>query len=264
LNPTYPLIILAMLYRANRFKKTLAIAIKLRASLEGNQGLTLIECLVAILMVALLASAIAPALVVAVATRVQSQKSDQALKLAQSEIDRVRLAVEQGLDSQTNAEFFPPRVSTLADNAVQGYGPPSATVVASRSVLDNGTKTLGIKLNPPEAGNVVSQNCVQDNSCDFAVQIYRAQGLTRDPDVTFAMGVRVYDYNAVISNSANLDTEALSLAMTGGQGKRTERPLAALYTTIARGEDRASLCDLFNYTGANSSVTGETPDYCSN
>ena len=253
-----------MIYRANRFQKTVAIAIKLRSRLGTSQGLTLIECLVAILMVALLASAIAPALVIAVATRVQSQKSDQALKLAQGEIDRVRLAVEQGLDSQTNGAFFPPRVSTLADNAVQGYGPPSATVVANRSGLDNGTKTLGIKLNPAQAGNVVSQNCVQDSSCDFAVQIYRAQGLTGKPDTAFAMGVRVYDYNAVISNSTNLRTEALSLAMTGGQGKRAERPLAALYTTIASGEDKASLCDLFNYTGANSSVTGETPDYCSN
>lgn len=253
-----------MIYQANRFKKTVVVAINLRNRIGPSQGLTLIECLVAILMVALLASAIAPALVLAVATRVQSQKSDQALKLAQSEIDRVRLAVEQGLDSQTNGEFFPPRVSTLADKAVQGYGPPSATVVANRSGLDNGTKTLGIKLNPTQAGNVVSQDCVQDNSCDFAVQIYRAQGLTGKPDIAFAMGVRVYDYNAVISNSANLGTEALSLAMTSGQGKRSERPLAALYTTIASGEDKASLCDLFNYTGANSSVTGKIPTYCSN
>jgi prepilin-type N-terminal cleavage/methylation domain-containing protein len=250
-----------MTYLANCFNKTLATAIQLRRPSYQSQGLTLIECLVAILMVALLASAIAPALVVAVATRVQSQKSEQALKLAQSEIDRVRLAVEQGLDSQTNGEFFPPRVTTLADNAVQGYDPPD-TVVADRGQLDDGTKTLGVKLNPPEAGNLISQDCVQDNSCDFAVQIYRAQGLTDKPDVAFAMGVRVYEYNAVISNSANLDTEALSLAMTGGQGKRSERPLAALYTTIARGEDKASLCDLFNYTSTNTSVSGTTPTYC--
>lgn len=251
-----------MTYRANHFKESLAMAIQLRSRLGSSQGLTLIECLVAILMVALLASAIAPALVIAVATRVQSQKSEQALKLAQSEIDRVRLAVEQGLASQTNGEFFPPRVPNLADNAVQGYAAPSGTVVADRIQLDDGTKTLGIKLNPPEAGNVISQDCVEDNSCDFAVQIYRAQGLTRDPDLAFAMGVRVYDYNAVTSNSANLDTEALSLAMTGGQGKRSERPLATLYTTIARGEDKASLCDLFNYTSTNTSVTGTTPTYC--
>ena len=47
-------------------------------------------------MVALVASTIAPALVLSVATRVQSQKSEQALQLAQSEIDQVRLQVEPG------------------------------------------------------------------------------------------------------------------------------------------------------------------------
>ena len=243
-------------------------ALTIRARQKACQGLTLIECLVAILMVALLASAIAPALALAVATRVQSQKSEQAMKLAQTEIDRVRLLTEEGLAAQKSGESatafearkqayrdkFPPRVATLDNTAAENQPAPGNQVVNIRTSLTP-TNTLGIKLNPEEPGATTPTNCVSDGSCDFAVQIYRTRGYpdnATDVPSAFGMGVRVYDYRAVAnSNGSSLSKDQSSLALTSGEGERGRKPLAVIYTTIARGEKSNSLCDLITYTGGS-------------
>ena len=245
-----------------------SLMLTIRARRKACQGLTLIECLVAILMVALLASAIAPALALAVATRVQSQKADQAMKLAQTEIDRVRLLTEEGLAGQRPGESatafqaskqayldkFPSRVATLDNNAAKDQSAPGTQVVNNRASL-TATNTLGIKLNPTEPGATSNTNCVNDNSCDFAVQIYRTRGYpdnATDAPAAFGMGVRVYDYRAVTSG-ATLSTDPASLALSAGDGGRSQKPLAVLYTTIATGEKSNSFCDLITYTGGSSS-----------
>ena len=241
-------------------------ALIIRARQKACQGLTLIECLVAILMVALLASAIAPALALAVATRVQSQKSEQAIKLAQTEIDRVRLLTEEGLAAQKSGESdaafearkqaylakFPPRVATLDNTAAENQPAPGNQVVNIRTSLTP-TDTLGIKLNPDQPNATTPTNCVSDGSCDFAVQIYRTRGFpdnATDVPSAFGMGVRVYDYRAITSG-ANLSTDPASLALSAGDGGRSRKPLAGLYTTIAAGERQNSLCDLITYTGGS-------------
>jgi prepilin-type N-terminal cleavage/methylation domain-containing protein len=244
-----------------------ASLLTIRARQKACQGLTLIECLVAILMVALLASAIAPALAVAVATRVQSQKSEQALQLAQAEVDRVRRLTEEGFAGQKPGESaaafqarkqaylakFPPRVATLNNNVAKNQPAPGTQVVSMPTNLTP-TNTLGVKLNPAEPGATPTTNCVSDGSCDFAVQIYRTRGYpdnATDAPSAFGMGVRVYDYRAVTSG-ATLSTDPASLALSGGDGGRSRKPLAVLYTTIATGEKSNSLCDLITYTGGSS------------
>ena len=248
--------------------RQLAPALLLRARLRSPQGLTLIECLVAILMVALLASAIAPALALAVATRVQSQKSEQALQLAQTEIDRVRLLTERGQAADTLPDYlakFPPRVASLDNNQGATQPAPSDPVVGNRASL-TATNTLGIKINPAEPGTTLATNCVTDGSCDFAVQIYRTKGYPDDATVApsaFVMGVRVYDYGAVTSG-ATLSTNPASLVLSAGDGGRSRKPLAVLYTTIAAGEREQSLCDLIEYTNTYTTPQLPLPADCNN
>ncbi|MFZ4638916.1 MAG: prepilin-type N-terminal cleavage/methylation domain-containing protein [Nodosilinea sp.] len=238
-----------------------------RVRANPAQGLTLIECLVAIVMVALVASAIAPALVIAAATRVQSQKAEQALQLAQSEIDRVRLLTERGQATDVLKDYldkFPPRSASLADKDVKTMAAPGyGSVVDNRTTLTP-DKTLGIKLNSTTTVSNGAQVCKQD--CDFAVQIYRTKGYPDDAakvPAAFAMGVRVYSYEAVASGSgAALSTDPLSLGTTGGEGQRAKKPLAVLYTTIAIGENSTSLCDLITYTATNQGKTADKPTGC--
>jgi len=219
---------------------------------------------VAILMVALLASAIAPALALAVATRVQSQKSEQALQLAQTEIDRVRRLTERGQANETLPAYlaqFPPRVAGLdnTNQAARGQAAPGGQVEIDRVNLTTADKTLGIKLNPAETGTTLATDCRTDASCDFAVQIYRSKGYpdsaTQVPSA-FVMGVRVYDYGAVTSG-ATLSTDPASLALSAGDGGRSRKPLAVLYTTIAAGERDNSLCDLIRYADPDADVPAD-------
>lgn len=220
----------------NRFKRYFDWA-GVRTPAQGQQGLTLIECLVAIVIVGLVSSAIAPALVISVATRVQSQKAEQALELAQSEIDRVRQLVER---SEANTSNLPPAA------AVPGANPDSR--VAEVAGPDYGT--------PVAAPTTAFQTRPVDlNGNQFAVQVYRTPGkFVGDVPVTFGMGVRVYDLDAVLNGTGSLDKNPAALRMVDGVGQRGRRPLVALYTNVTVGEEGNSLCQYIQHLNSTASV----------
>jgi prepilin-type N-terminal cleavage/methylation domain-containing protein len=57
---------------------------------ETQSGFTIIECLLAIILVSILLTAIAPVIALSVATRVQARRVEQATQAAKSYIDGVR------------------------------------------------------------------------------------------------------------------------------------------------------------------------------
>ncbi len=68
---------------------------------DSERGLTLMEVLVAVLMVSAVLVAITPPIFLTVATRVQNRKAEQALQLANGEIDQVRVLVQEGITGRT-------------------------------------------------------------------------------------------------------------------------------------------------------------------
>jgi prepilin-type N-terminal cleavage/methylation domain-containing protein len=208
-----------------------------------SDGLTLIECLVAIVMVGLIGSAIAPALLISVATRVQSQKAEQALELAQSEIDQVRQLMERG-----EAFASTPTLTNL---------PPSATFTGTYTTDNLVANVAGPTYGAPVANPTTAfqTRAVELNGERFAVQVYRTPGkFVGSVPVTFNLGVRVYDYDAVVATgSGNLDKDPAALRMVGTQGQRTARPLAVLYTT-ATASDGATLCNYIQHLSTTASV----------
>ena len=206
-----------------------------------SAGLTLIECLVAIVMVGLIGSAIAPALLISVATRVQSQKAEQALELAQSEIDKVRQIMERGEYKDENGTSTLPAKALDADNDVAKVDPPD-----QGEPLDPGDYDYY-----PEA---LQTKEVELNGERFAVQVYRTPGKPVDDGVpvTFNLGVRVYDYDAVV-NSDSLQTKPAALSMVSSQGQRTDSPLVALYTTVTA-SDGATLCSYIQHLDTDAQV----------
>ena len=202
-----------------------------------SAGLTLIECLVAIVMVGLIGSAIAPALLISVATRVQSQKAEQALELAQSEIDKVRQIMERSEYKDENGTSTLPAKALDADNDVAKVDPPD-----QGEPLDPGDYDYY-----PEA---LQTKEVELNGERFAVQVYRTPGkfVEDGVPVTFNLGVRVYDYDAVV-NSDSLQTKPAALSMVSSQGQRTDSPLVALYTTVTA-SDGATLCSYIQHLNA--------------
>jgi prepilin-type N-terminal cleavage/methylation domain-containing protein len=208
-----------------------------RSPAQGQQGLTLIECLVAIIIVGLVSSAIAPALVISVATRVQSQKAEQALELAQSEIDRVRLLVER---SEANVGNLPPAA------AIAGPNPDSR-------VAEVDGPDFGAPVAVP--ATAFQTRAAELNGNQFAVQVYRTPGtFVGNAPVTFGMGVRVYDREAVLNGVGRLDNDPAALRMVDGVGQRGRRPLAALYTNVTVGEGGTSLCQYIQSLNAAAPV----------
>jgi type II secretory pathway pseudopilin PulG len=179
-------------------------------------------------MVGLISSAIAPALVISVATRVQSQKAEQALEIAQSEIDQVRLLVERNTATLAN---LPDAVDGVVNSEVASFGGPNyGAPIVNPAVRPTALQTREVSLGT--------------DSNQFAVQVYRTGDNAVLP-VTFSVGVRVYDLDAVLEGTGNLSTDPASLSMVGGVGDRASRPLVALYTNITAAETGSSLCSYF-------------------
>ncbi|MGD1862431.1 MAG: hypothetical protein ACFB0E_20985 [Leptolyngbyaceae cyanobacterium] len=200
---------------------------------SNNSGLTLVECVMAIVVVGLTGAAIAPMMVVSVATRVQSQRAEQALELAQSEIDRVRIQFEQN-----NLNNLPQTVTIASNRAPDVNGPSSTTDTASTLRL--------VDIN-------------NDGTNDFVVQSYLVEK-TGAAD-TYEMGVRVYDFDAVANNtSGTMATDEARLGMTDNTGERAEKPISALYTNVALTDNTEPLCNWINYTDA--SGTAPKPATC--
>ena len=202
-------------------------------SATPEAGLTLIECIMAIVVVGIVGAAIAPMLVISVATRINSQKSEQALQLAQSEVDRIRVLVERG---ESNTAVLPPNTGDAT----------AVTAVAAPNTLE---PTLAAVNAVNEAREVDLDG---DNEADFALQSYTTNQLTNSDGVpqAFDLGVRVYDIQAFTSGQT-LDTEQASLALTSGSADRRQKPLAVLSTTVAFSESGQSFCNYIEFADSS-------------
>ena len=209
-------------------------------SANNERGLTLIECLVAIALMGLTAATIAPVMIFSVATRVQSQKAEQALQLAQGEVEKIRLMVSRGGDYSTELAEYP--VTTAG--SVSDTGPPTSSQANLSSTTTNIAKDINID---------------SDDDNEFAIQVFRSAGVQpagSPVPIAFEIGVRVYDARAMQNNSANLQTEAASLGFTSGEGNRGTRPLAVLYADIFQGDRNDALCEYRQYLDSTASTTG--------
>ena len=211
----------------------------------SEKGLTLIECLVAIVVIAVTTAAIGPVLLFSVATRVQNQRTAQAVQLAQAEIDKVRLTVEQGGD-------YAPRLKELfVISAPQTPLIKVADVPAPNRFLDS-----------TDVDNIRDARKVDldgDGNPDFAVQLFRTFGIevpsatpatVVNTPVAFDVGVRIYDIRAE-ANLATLQTNQAGLAFTSSEGQRGTRPLAVLYSQMVQGDRVGSLCQYWRFTSTD-------------
>ena len=207
---------------------------------KNEQGLTLLECLVAIALMGLTAGIIAPVMVFSVATRVQSQRAEQALQLAQGEIEKIRLMVDRGGDYSSELSAYPITTAT----SIADTNPPDS----SRASLDSTTTNVAKYI-----------NIDSDSDNEFAVQVFRSEGIQpagSTVPIAFEVGVRVYEDSAVQDNSANLQRDSASLNFTSGEGDRTTRPLAVIYADIFQGDRADALCEYRKYLDSTASTAG--------
>ena len=210
----------------------------------ANDGLTLIECLVAIAVIGVTAAVMAPVMVFSMATRIQSQRAEQALQIAQSEVDQIRLMAERrGSDFSSTLDSYP---RTTAASVAATSAPKRALTYSLVSTTTDDAKKVDI-------GNGTTNR--------FAVQVFRSIGSTPAGStlpIAFDVGVRVYDLNAVekYGSTSSLRTNAASLNFTSGEGQRSTRPLAVIYTSIFQGDRDGALCTYRQFLGNAASTTG--------
>lgn len=207
---------------------------------NAESGLTLIECIVAIVIISVVGVAITPPLFLATAARVQTNRAEQAVQIAQGEVDKVRVLVEQGaydsgdLPGAGSAEVTktPPPDSVLTNSLSSTHQPCDDT-------LDN-------NFTPPAANELLPVDVNGDCESDFLIQVFRSEDNPQTVATTaegaeiplvFGLGVRVWaDTPALRSNLAALDSEPAKLELRAGTGEQTIKPLAVAYTRIARSD----------------------------
>lgn len=200
-----------------------------RSTPPSQQGFSILEIILAIVTVGIALVLIAPPVTLAVATRVQNSRAEQARELAQQEIDRIQAAMARG-GAEAESANLPPSAGTVAD--ITAVGAPT-TLEASRDDADTDLAAFLVDLD-------------EDGDNDFFVQRFRDDGILDAAGTelsVFRMGVRVYSIIAQDS-LGELATEPASLRMVQGLGEQRNRPLAALYTEISQSSRDTSL-DLY-------------------
>ncbi|MGF1535007.1 MAG: hypothetical protein ACFB4J_00795 [Elainellaceae cyanobacterium] len=189
-------------------------------------GLTLVECLVSLFTVTLLGALVGPPLLWASAAQLQAQRVQQAQRLAQAEVDRVRLQMGQA-DARSDVELsnleLPP--VTTANQLTQQPAPQA--IAALRSTHEH-CPTSG---NPGQAHEAIGIDLDGDADCDaeFMVQAFRTGNEAVESQATFELMVRVYAFKG--------DFEGLQTAMAPvGLGQTAaRRPLAVTTTLLTLG-----------------------------
>ena len=213
---------------------------------KSEQGLTLIECLVAIVVVSITLIAITPPIFFITATRVQSRKAEQALQVAQAEVDRVRAIVERGVYTANDLPAVVgsinnvPAPTSIASGILRSANSSSScntytgALVAATSLLPVNTD-----IDPANPAACQSQ---------YLVQTFRTAGTNGVAVPTassgFRLGVRVYaDIPLLRQSLGSLQTGQASLRFVSGVGNQNLRPLAILYSTVVRNDTSNSLQD---------------------
>ncbi len=240
-----------------------------RRSGTSASGFTLIESLVAIIVISVTVVAISPPIFWAAATRVQNRRAEQALSIAQSSIEEVRAKIERG--SVTAPEL--PAIAAPAAGGVRPYPPrgpaPSAEWNLMRGITPTCNTVSNLKTAVAATGTTAAIPADQhyppvdqylpvdtDGDCkaDFLVQIFRNDGICSDGPcaastlpladrrpLVFSVGVRVYAAIAKQATVATLEPEKSRLTGTTGTGQTGSRPLAVLYSTVAKSDSSTAL-----------------------
>lgn len=225
-----------------------------------SSGFTLIESLVAIVVISITLVAITPPIFWATGTRVQNRRAEQALALAQGEIDRVRAQVERGIsvipdsipkDEPTN--YLPQ--SAGATSVFATYEGPAPTAAWSKMRSTNPSKNTAEVVTAgearfPAANQYIPVDTDGDGTADFLVQVFRDTGVCdstptpcgeTDVPRIFNMTVRVYAAMAKGSTLAKLENRRASLTGTTGTKQAKDRPLAVLSSQVARSVNSKAL-----------------------
>ncbi|MEB3831288.1 type IV pilus modification PilV family protein [Phormidium sp. CCY1219] len=220
---------------------------------QTERGLTMVESMAAMVIFSLAIVSITPPIIFAMANRVRAHRAEQAMKLAQSEIDRVRLVLERGNGAFNNLNDFvahlpPSGGDNIEPQQVAAPTPAGASACAT-------PQTQG-------ADEICLVDVNNDGENDFAIQTFRtlSQCLPNTSGdqvpVGFWMGVRVYTKASLDFSGGSLSKEQASLSFSNANTAGSS-PLAVRYISIARTSIDSNSLDV--YQDLAKKATGDCP-----
>lgn len=224
-------------------------------SQKNQAGFTIIESLVAVIVLGILMTAIAPTIVLSTATRVQSRR-----------IELATLAARGYIDGVSSGNIPAPPISKTKTNDVKV---PGTSLSCNNKDLK---KNKGYCSSPKDDSSyrvycvdgTADGECTKEESKDFIVQAFGYNEFSTTASSGYKLSVRVYRADAFDTSKDSSPLEksdekkkATQSAFTGGLGKR-KAPLVEITTEItATGETTfKSYCSRLN----NSSNTNSDCD----
>ncbi|GAB4142837.1 MAG: hypothetical protein Fur0046_19600 [Cyanobacteria bacterium J069] len=225
------------------------------ASLTSESGVTLLECLVGIAVIAVTATLILPPLFIASASRVQNRRAEQAFQIAQDEVDRIQTLVASGRHDPAS---LPASAGPFTNGA--NVAPPNEISTTARKCVNSALTTYtGAGVGALQAIPIdIDGVTVGGNNCtpEFYMQVFRSVNPANDTapggsrQTSFILGVRVYSVIANTSfGSMTTPVQPATLNITSGTGSQRVRPLVALYPRMTWSDQGATLCQLHQQGG---------------
>jgi len=197
-----------------------------------QSGFTIIECLLAIIIVSLLMAAVAPVLALSVATRVQSRRVELATAAAKSYIDGLR-----------SGAIDPPPIGTTA--------PPTGTTALANAVVPSASSlTCNNRDYCTTPANLYCINFDTGGCTNNSLKGMIIQAIAYNPNQTttnqataqqgyqqgYQLGIRVYRadaFNGTDLKASNLKqgSQRVAASFTGGLGDK-QAPLVEMTTEI--------------------------------
>jgi prepilin-type N-terminal cleavage/methylation domain-containing protein len=234
---------------------------KLRQTSPSNEsGFTIIESLVAILVAAILLAAIAPVIVISVATRVQAKRIETASDAAKTYIDGLssKITTPDPTDPTVEVKLVePPDPVPNSVDDISEVDPPALGLTSCDSNKYCSPPNKNLYCMDFDGGG-----CTTDSNKDLIIQAFRYGGTVTSGGTTtnitdetkgYQLGIRVYRANG-FSNDGNLKKAPNKQAtFTGGVGDR-KTPLVEMTTEISNENTKFSdFCDRLEDTGNTAS-----------
>ncbi len=194
---------------------------------SSQAGFTIIESLMAVIVVSVLMAAIAPAIGISVATRVQARRVEQASQAARAYIDGVKAGTITAPSHSVASSSFATTAAPTSTGSLSCTAPtPPTTTPATPTATTNyycteNTTTLNLFcINGDEVAG-----CTTNSVRDLVIQSFRT-----GTDQNYRMGVRVYRVDGFKTSGA-FDSGGQQATFTGGLGK-LKAPLLQMTTEI--------------------------------
>ncbi len=211
---------------------------------SGESGFTIIESLIAVVVVSVLMVAIAPVVVFSTATRVQSRRVELATQAAKTYIEGVRTKAVQA----SNITTIPVDATKTDQELLQAYPvPKEGNLTCNNS--DGDTDSTNDNYCTVPTTNLYCTDGDGDGACtigsnkDFVIQAFRYNKSSTLTTTGYLLGVRVYRADGFQNDGALTKAPTKQSTVTGGLGNR-KAPLVEINTEINSNSD--SFNDLCN------------------